>query len=113
MSKRPDFKAIIASAAPTIKAASAAAAIADAEPEIERDPPASRRRRRTSPAGKGTLKERAHQLSVYLEPPVYEALREIAHTHHGKLHGLMLEGVDFVLRKHGQPSIRQLIKTIL
>lgn len=52
--------------------------------------------------GGGTLKERAHQLSVYLEMPVYEALRDVAHVEHAKLHALVLEGIDLVLRKRGQ-----------
>ena len=56
----------------------------------------------------GTLKERARQLSVYLEPPVYEQLRELAYTERTKMHGLMLEAVDLLFKKRGALSIRQL-----
>src|SRR6202023_297359 len=53
------------------------------------------------PVGPGTLKQRTHQLSVYLEPPVYDALRDIAHAERTKLHPLILEGIDMVLKKRG------------
>jgi hypothetical protein len=109
-----DFKALIAGAVP--------AGPEPAEPAqlAETDRPVSGSRgnevvtlkplRAAPVAGKGTLKERAHQLSVYLETPVYNALREVAHAEHAKLHALVLEGIDLVLRKRGQPSIRQLMK---
>jgi predicted DNA-binding ribbon-helix-helix protein len=60
------------------------------------------------PVGEGTLKERAHQLSVYLEEPVYEELREIAHVERTKLHQLILEGINAVLKRRGRPSIKEL-----
>jgi hypothetical protein len=62
------------------------------------------------PVGEGTLKQRTHQLSVYLEPPVYEQLREIAHVERTKLHPLMLEAIDLLLKKRGAPSIKELTK---
>src|SRR5215217_7402361 len=46
------------------------------------------------PVKQGTLKERARQLSVYLEPPVYDQLRDLAYTERAKMHALMLEAVD-------------------
>jgi len=58
----------------------------------------------------GTLKQRAHQLSVYLEPEVADALRDIAHAERTKLHTLILEGIDAVLRRRGGASIKQLTK---
>lgn len=58
----------------------------------------------------GTLKERAHQASLYLEPEVYEVLRDIAHEERTKLHALLLEAVDLLLKRRGQPSIKELIK---
>ena len=61
------------------------------------------------PAG-NTLKERAHQLSVYLEAPVYDRLRDIAHEERTKLHPLILEAIDLLLKKRGAPSIRELIR---
>jgi hypothetical protein len=57
----------------------------------------------------GTLKQRAHQLSTYLEEPVYDTLRDIAHAERVKMHSLLLEGVDLVLKKRGLPSIAQLM----
>ena len=64
------------------------------------------------PVGPGTLKQRAHQLSVYLEDPVYEKLRDIAFHERTKLHPLILEGIDMVLKKRGSPSIKELTKTV-
>jgi hypothetical protein len=62
------------------------------------------------PAGEGTLKQRAHQLSLYLEGPVYDRLREIAFHERTKLHPLILEGIDLLLKKRGAPSIKELTK---
>jgi len=61
-------------------------------------------------AGKGTIRQRAKQLSVYLEDPVYEQLREIAFHERVKMHQLILEGIDLMLRKKGSPSIKELMK---
>ena len=58
----------------------------------------------------GTLKERAKQFSTYLEEPVYDALRDIAHTERTKIHALLLEGIDLVLKKRGMPSISKLMR---
>lgn len=63
------------------------------------------------PVGEGTLKQRAHQLSVYLEAPVYDRLRDIAHDERTKLHPLILEAIDLLLKKRGAPSIKDLTKT--
>jgi|SRR4051812_43526178 hypothetical protein len=60
----------------------------------------------------GTLKTRARQLSVYLEPPVYDRLRDIAHEERIKLHPLILEAIDLLLRKRGAPSIRELTRVL-
>ena len=84
------------------------------EPSAPRGVVALKSRRRTAsiqkPVGEGTLKQRAHQLSVYLEAPVYDALREIAHVERIKLHPLILEGIDLVLKSRGAPSIKELTK---
>jgi hypothetical protein len=61
--------------------------------------------------GQGTLKQRAHQFSTYLEPPVYDALRDIAHAERVKIHALLLEGVDLVLKKRGMPSVEKLMSS--
>lgn len=63
------------------------------------------------PVGEGTLKQRAHQLSLYLETPVYDRLRDIAHDERTKLHPLILEAIDLLLKKRGAPSIKDLTKT--
>lgn len=60
------------------------------------------------PERQGTLKERARQLSVYLEPPVYDQLRDLAYTERTKMHALMLEAVDLLFKQRGASSIRQL-----
>ena len=57
---------------------------------------------------KPTLKERAKQLSVYLEPAVYDQLRDIAYAERAKIHSLMLEGLDLLFRDRGARSIEDL-----
>ena len=47
---------------------------------------------------RGTLKERARQLSVYLEPTVYDQLRDIAYVERTKIHPLMLEALDLLVQ---------------
>ena len=57
---------------------------------------------------RGTLKERTKQMSVYLEPAVYNQLREIAYTERTKIHPLMLEALDLLFSRRGARSIREL-----
>lgn len=57
-----------------------------------------------------TLKQRAKQMSVYLEPPVYDQLRDLAHAERTKIHPLMLEALDMLFRQRGARSIRQLME---
>lgn len=64
-------------------------------------PPAGQNRR-------GTLKQRAKQLSVYLEPSVHDQLRDLAYTERTKIHQLMLEALDLLFKARGQLSISQL-----
>jgi hypothetical protein len=119
MSKPPktDFKALIAGqVAPAVNPEPAPPAPEEApaaEPPAPREVVALKQRRAPpvqKPVGEGTLKQRAHQLSVYLEAPVYEQLRDIAFHERTKLHPLILEGIDLVLKKRGAPSIKELTK---
>jgi hypothetical protein len=122
MSKPPktDFKALIAGQlAPAVQAEPEPLPAVEETPVAAPPPPSTREvvalkpRRFASvqkPVGPGTLKQRAHQLSVYLEAPVYDALRDIAHAERTKLHPLILEGIDMVLKKRGSPSIKELTK---
>lgn len=59
-------------------------------------------------AKRGTLKQRAKQLSVYLEPAVHDQLRDIAYTERTKIHQLMLESLDLLFKARGALSIAQL-----
>ncbi len=59
-------------------------------------------------SGRGTLKERTKQLSVYLEPAVYDQLRDIAYSERTKIHPLMLEALDLLFSNRGARSIREL-----
>jgi hypothetical protein len=61
-----------------------------------------------SPPAPRTLKQRAKQMSVYLEPEVYDQLRDIAYAERTKIHPLMLEALDMLFRQRGARSIRQL-----
>jgi hypothetical protein len=57
----------------------------------------------------GTLKARTHQFSLYLEPAVHDKLREIAYVERVKIHQLVMEGVDLMLKARGQPSVKKLV----
>jgi hypothetical protein len=63
------------------------------------------------PNPRGTLKERAKQLSVYLEPPVHDQLRDIAYTERTKIHQLMLEALDLLFKNRGALSIQQVTQS--
>lgn len=60
------------------------------------------------PKPNGTLKDRAKQLSVYLEPAVHDQLRDMAYAERTKIHPLMLEALDLLFKKRGALSIKQL-----
>lgn len=96
-----DFQALIASdVAPAIAAA----------PANKTKPALAEIVELTRETRQGTLKQRTRQQSLYLEVPVYEALRETAHTERTSLHALYLEGIDAVLKKRGLPSIAEMMK---
>jgi hypothetical protein len=46
--------------------------------------------------------------SLYLRAPVYEALRKIAFDERAKIHDLVMQGIEAVLRKRGYPSVDDL-----
>ena len=92
---KPSLKAIVAEAIP---AAQEAAKILRFRGETASAAAHSR----------GTLKERSKQLSVYLDPAVYEQLRDIAYTERTKIHPLMLEALDLLFGKRGALPIREL-----
>jgi hypothetical protein len=109
MSKPPKLSlaAIVAAATPPERAAPARAGLRSAE--IVALTPSSRAEMRPeAPRGAPTLKQRARQMSVYLEPPVYDQLRDLAHAERTKMHGLMLEALDLLFKQRGARSIAQL-----
>jgi hypothetical protein len=55
-----------------------------------------------------TLKERSRQLSVYVEPAVYDQLRDIAYVERTKIHPLMLEALDLLFKQRGARPIAEL-----
>jgi hypothetical protein len=63
--------------------------------------------------GRGTLKQRTRQHSMYLEIPIHDALREIAYSERTSMHALSLEGIDAVFKKRGLPSIKELLASKL
>jgi hypothetical protein len=132
---KPDLKALIAAdVAPAVKDAAASMVaeelpVATVEPAPvppapvvtvaaapapvalhTRRPAPSRRQAPPKAEGRGTIRERARQLSLYLEDPVYDQIREIAHVERVKMHQLVLEGIDLLLKKRGAPSIKELMK---
>ncbi|GJE76517.1 hypothetical protein BGCPKDLD_3111 [Methylorubrum suomiense] len=92
---------------------SLASIVAEATPKPTRSPGAeivSLDRAAPPPAaGTGTLKQRAKQMSVYLEPPVYDQLRDLAFAERAKMHGLMLEALDLLFKQRGARSIEQIL----
>jgi hypothetical protein len=111
MSKPPktNFMALIAGeVAPAARPEELEAlpAVAEPEPVVTLKP----RERAPAPKKRPGIKERTHQFSLYIEPEVYDVLRSIAFEERIKLHALVTEGLDLVLRKRGSPSIRELIK---
>ena len=96
---RTDFMALIAGEV----APAAQPAAMDPGPVITLKPPAAPNK----PAG---IKQRCHQLSLYLEDPVFDQMRSIAFEERVKMHQLLLEAVDLLLKKRGAPSIRELIR---
>ena len=102
MSKPPKLSlaSIVASAAP------APPRLAQATAELVQLAPHAMAERRGH-----TLKERAKQMSVYLEPPVYDQLRDLAYAERTKMHALMLEAVDLLFKQRGARSIDQLNRT--
>ena len=46
--------------------------------------------------------------SIYVPKPAYRKLREIALARECKVHDLVLDGIDSVLREHGHPTTAEL-----
>lgn len=97
---KPSLKSIIAS---SVAAAPSGSAVLPFQAARHNSPAVA-----ASEVGKPTLKERAKQLSVYLEPAVYDQLRDIAYTERAKIHSLMLEGLDLLFRDRGARSLTDL-----
>ena len=97
---RPDLRSIVAASARP----PASARPQEQVVPFRAAPPAEEPPRKTG----RTLKERAKQLSVYLEPPVHDQLRDLAYTERTKIHALMLEGLDLLFRDRGARSIADL-----
>jgi hypothetical protein len=75
--------------------------------------PKTRRTTRTSSGRSRATGSSSERLSVvhsslYLPEPIYEALRRIAFDERVKIHDLVMQGIDAVLRRHGYPSVDDL-----
>lgn len=93
MSKRPSLIGGL-----TLPGSEAREAVADRPLEAATDAPAPK------PAGRRARPEVVHT-SLYLPREVHRRLREIAFTRDVKVHDVIMEGIDEVLRKHGHPSV--------
>lgn len=102
MSKPPKLSlaAIVAAASPPARSAAPLRPQGAEIVSLDRGQPPPR------PAA--TLKQRARQMSVYLEPQVYDQLRDLAYAERAKMHGLMLEALDLLFKQRGARSIAQL-----
>jgi hypothetical protein len=69
-----------------------------------RQPPASGRSAPARPAGRWPPSDIKHT-SVYLPEAAYEALRQVAFDERRKIHDLLMEGVELVLKKRGYPAL--------
>ncbi|GJE49334.1 hypothetical protein GOFOIKOB_2370 [Methylobacterium tardum] len=105
MSKPPKLSlaAIVASASPPARSVPAHRPQGAEIVALALAPPA--------PKPAATLKQRARQMSVYLEPPVYDQLRDLAYAERTKMHALLLEGLDLLFKQRGARSIAQLTET--
>ena len=92
---RPDLRSIVAASARPQEQ------VVPIRPAVPVEEPSPRKSSRT-------LKERAKQLSVYLEPAVYDQLRDLAYSERTKIHSLMLEGLDLLFRERGARTIADL-----
>ncbi|MCJ2011737.1 ribbon-helix-helix domain-containing protein [Methylobacterium sp. J-076] len=109
MSKPPKLSlaAIVAAATPQERPSPGRAGLRSAE-IVALTPAAKAPPQAEAPRSSATLKQRARQMSVYLEPPVYDQLRDLAHAERTKMHGLMLEALDLLFKQRGSRSIAQL-----
>ena len=96
---KPSLKSIVAASVPPSQPPAQPNAAVTRLPMPAAQPAEERR---------GTLKERAKQMSVYLEPAVYDQLRDIAYAERAKIHTLILEGLDLLFLDRGARSIRDL-----
>jgi hypothetical protein len=69
--------------------------------------PASEKSVRTTPSGRWPRPDIVHT-SVYLPEAAYEALRRVAFDERCKIHDLLMEGVELVLKKRGYPPIAEM-----
>jgi hypothetical protein len=65
-------------------------------------------RERSKAPSESERRPRILHSSLYLPEPVYEVLRKIAFDERLKIHDLVLEGLDAVLRRRGCPSVADL-----
>ena len=98
---KPSLASIVAASASSARGAGPKPAQSAEIVQLDTGAPPARRQA-------STLKTRARQMSVYLEPPVYDQLRDLAHAERTKMHALMLEALDLLFRQRGTRSIEQL-----
>jgi hypothetical protein len=78
-----------------MKRPSIVANILNPEPELVPDEPT------TAPEQDSAEMSDVVRTSIYISRAAHERLREIAFTRRLRVHGLIVEGIDMVLRKHG------------
>jgi hypothetical protein len=66
--------------------------------------PAGKESAAAKPAGRWTRADIKHT-SVYLPEAAYEALRRVAFDERRKIHDLLIEGVELVLKKRGYHTL--------
>ena len=72
--------------------------------------PRSPAKRSGAPVASRTAMEASAMVhtSLYLPGPVHDAMRRIAFDERVKIHDLVIEGIDAVLKRRGYPSVESL-----
>ena len=78
-----------------------APSVAEPEPPLREDPP-------NNTAKTSGKRPGIKQQTAYLALPVYEQVRRLAFEENTKMHTLLMEGLDWVFKNRGLPSIAEL-----
>jgi hypothetical protein len=70
---------------------------------------ASKRIKRKDAAPKTAKPDRPYHISFYIPQPAMRHVKKLAAARDKRPHHLMIEGIDLMLRKYGQPTVQELV----